>query len=525
MVKMPNPAAPETVEVKVEVEDPLDEEHGPSNKRSKPTAPQQETYNNILDEPSPLGLRLRKSPSLLDLIQKSLSETSSSNASCITSTGISESGKKKEIISTAVSGSTDRLKASNFAADILRIGNWECVSRYEVDLVAKFYFAKQKLVWEILAGGLKSKIEIQWSEITALKATFPEKGPGTLDIVLARPPLFFRETDPLPRKHTIWQASTDFTGGQASIHRRHFLQGPRILLRKNFEKLVQCDPHLNFLSQQADVVLKSPYFEPRGSVSEEDQPEPTQGHDFSDQKDDYVPSFSGFSDLTSSSAASSISTKSKVKGSVGRTPKFVSEATCSPRSGVVSISDTQAINNNGTCGTEDMKNCNNWWDQLKVPGLRGSMSVDDLVNHIGSCISEQMASGSPSLPRLKALPTKEILEDVAQYLLSDTQASSASDEKSLMARVNSLCCLIHKDTPVTQDPQTKNSDDMAGDADLESSDDDPDLQLDKNSGHDAPPPPVSRTESFGDLLMHLPRIASFPQFLFNISEDSENEAR
>ena len=94
-----------------------------------------------------------------------------------------------------------------------------------------------------------------------------------------------------------------------------------------------------------------------------------------------------------------------------------------------------------------------------------------------------------------------------------------------MARVNSLCCLIHKDTPVTQDPQTKNSDDMAGDADLESSDDDPDLQLDKNSGHDAQPPPVSRTESFGDLLMHLPRIASFPQFLFNISEDSENEAR
>jgi len=36
---------------------------------------------------------------------------------------------------------------------------------------------------------------------------------------LARPPLFFKETDPQPRKHTLWQATSDFTGGQASMHR------------------------------------------------------------------------------------------------------------------------------------------------------------------------------------------------------------------------------------------------------------------------------------------------------------------
>lgn len=58
------------------------------------------------------------------------------------------------------------------------------VSRYEGDLVAKCYFAKRKLVWEILDGGLKSKIEIQWSDITALKANAPEDSPGTLDIVV-----------------------------------------------------------------------------------------------------------------------------------------------------------------------------------------------------------------------------------------------------------------------------------------------------------------------------------------------------
>lgn len=124
----------------------------------------------------------------------------------------------------------------------------QCASRYEGDLVAKCYFAKRKLVWEVLDGGLKSKIEIQWSDIMDIKATYPDNSPGTLDIVvmpiwvtlflhinapqllfsdilcagflkLSRQPLFFRETNPQPRKHTLWQATSDFTGGQASMHR------------------------------------------------------------------------------------------------------------------------------------------------------------------------------------------------------------------------------------------------------------------------------------------------------------------
>jgi hypothetical protein len=51
--------------------------------------------------------------------------------------------------------------------------------------VAKCYFAKHKLVWEVLEGGLKSKIEIQWSDITALKVTCPENGQGSLDVVVS----------------------------------------------------------------------------------------------------------------------------------------------------------------------------------------------------------------------------------------------------------------------------------------------------------------------------------------------------
>lgn len=57
-------------------------------------------------------------------------------------------------------------------------------SRYEGDLVAKCYFAKHKLVWEVLDGGLKNKIEIQWSDIMAIKANHPDNEPGTLDVVV-----------------------------------------------------------------------------------------------------------------------------------------------------------------------------------------------------------------------------------------------------------------------------------------------------------------------------------------------------
>ena len=61
---------------------------------------------------------------------------------------------------------------------------WQFVARHEGDLVAKCYFAKHKLVWEVLEAGLKSKIEIQWSDIMALKASFPDNGPSTLTIVV-----------------------------------------------------------------------------------------------------------------------------------------------------------------------------------------------------------------------------------------------------------------------------------------------------------------------------------------------------
>ena len=41
-------------------------------------------------------------------------------------------------------------------------------------LVVKIYFAKRKLVWEILENALKKKNEIQWSDIVEIRAKIME---------------------------------------------------------------------------------------------------------------------------------------------------------------------------------------------------------------------------------------------------------------------------------------------------------------------------------------------------------------
>lgn len=72
-----------------------------------------------------MGLRLRKSPSLLDLIQMKLSQGNIPTVNTqneTTSTGVkNESGV-----------AADKLKASNFPASLLRIGSWEVCSRYYI---------------------------------------------------------------------------------------------------------------------------------------------------------------------------------------------------------------------------------------------------------------------------------------------------------------------------------------------------------------------------------------------------------
>ncbi|CAA2958383.1 Hypothetical predicted protein [Olea europaea subsp. europaea] len=135
------------------------------------------------------------------------------------------------------------------------------MNTYEGDLVAKIYYAKRKIVWEILQRPLKCKIETQWSDIIGIQAIMPPNGEGTLEIELDQPPLFYRETNPQPRKHTLWQQSSDFTGGQASIWRRHYVQFAPGILDKHFHMLLQCDERMFALSHQPFPRQESPFFD------------------------------------------------------------------------------------------------------------------------------------------------------------------------------------------------------------------------------------------------------------------------
>ncbi|KAI3949759.1 hypothetical protein MKX01_040976 [Papaver californicum] len=156
--------------------------------------------------------------------------------------------------------SSENWKASNFCASLLRIGSWERIAKHEGDLVAKCYYAKRKLVWEILDRGMKSKIEVQWRDISAIRAVFQENQPGILELELENPPVYGKEMSPQPRKHTLWQQSADFTGGQAPSYRRHYLQFPEGTLETHYQKILQCDSRLFILSQRPFPFSNSAYF-------------------------------------------------------------------------------------------------------------------------------------------------------------------------------------------------------------------------------------------------------------------------
>ncbi|KAL9681715.1 hypothetical protein QQ045_013502 [Rhodiola kirilowii] len=478
---------------------------------------------NPLDEPSPLGLKLRKSPSLLELIQTHLAHGKTSKS---VNSGETISYDNKEGKSSA--SSSDKLKASNFPASLLKIGNWEYQSRYEGDLVAKCYFAKHKLVWEVLDAGLKSKIEIQWSDITGLKADCPESGESSLKLVLARQPLFFRETNPQPRKHTLWQASFDFTNGEASVNRVHFVKFSQGMLHKHFEKLIQCDSRLNFLSRQPDMMVDPPYFEGnRSSVFEGLDTKPPVFDPIIAAEPALNPGFPNATLPTMASAVQPTFFKIEQRHLGGRIleqlPKqSFSPNSASPAEGFMSQTDEFQVAGKRSMGL-----------YKESDGLRPSMSKLDLVNYL-----DDMMSPVPDPSSAEAAERKAQLEHLAEILLNDgdSHLPPPTDEKSVMARVNSLCCLLQKDSEegsnsfkeiehgTSLNPTTMganhNKENSYGvffnhipflyDGHLAS------------GGEEAienpamkPPTGMMRKDSFSDLLFNLPRIASLPQFLNN----------
>ncbi|XP_010486053.1 PREDICTED: uncharacterized protein LOC104764251 [Camelina sativa] len=197
-------------------------------------------HSRIADEGPRLNLPLTKTPELINLIQNYLNR----NNPC--SPQQSESSKTS-MLPPKVPG--ERLKAMNFPISKIIIGQWEYRGTNPDDIVAKLYFAKKKLIWEILDAGdpetstprLKSKIEIQWDDVASFKESINSRDKtGILKIELKKRPKFFKETNPQAGKHTQWkQMDQDFTVDQAAsrfrIHTLHFDAG---VLQKNLEKLL-----------------------------------------------------------------------------------------------------------------------------------------------------------------------------------------------------------------------------------------------------------------------------------------------
>ena len=99
------------------------------------------------------------------------------------------------------------------------------------------------------------------------------------------------------------------------------------MLGKHFEKLIQCDPRLNYLSQHPDLVLDSPYFEP-GTTSVPDHIESSDGFD---RKSEERSGIFGLQDVESGSAVQSSSSKSE--HNLGKAVENVNQEITSPSSG------------------------------------------------------------------------------------------------------------------------------------------------------------------------------------------------
>ncbi|XP_010026905.2 uncharacterized protein LOC104417300 isoform X1 [Eucalyptus grandis] len=184
-----------------------------------------------------LGLRLNKTDSFRYQARKGRSQKSKT----IRPPAIDQDPKQVQL--------KEKIKAEHVPATLIRIGSWQFASVHEADLVVKFYFATRKLVWEVLENGLKNKMEIQWSDISAIRASIEENKPGILEIELHQPPTFYKESDLQPRHHSNWISADDFTGGQALMYRRHYLEFPSAALDKGYVKLLNTDRRLLKLSQ------------------------------------------------------------------------------------------------------------------------------------------------------------------------------------------------------------------------------------------------------------------------------------
>mmetsp|Transcript_28996 Transcript_28996/g.72624 ORF Transcript_28996/g.72624 Transcript_28996/m.72624 type:complete len:560 (+) Transcript_28996:562-2241(+) len=229
--------------------------------------------------PSKLNLSLNICDDLLDEVNNVLTGTPSRSLAtggggevkaekCSASSaasGDSKSMLKKSAKLSVQPGKDGKVKASNFNGESLSIGSWRFRSRNAGDLAAKVYFAKRKLVWEVLEGERKKKIEFQWSDISAMRVHTPANGFDVWELDVSSPPTFHREMPPQPKKHTLWEACSDFTNGQASLALTHRAVFPNGTLQWHVDRLMEFDTRLLKMMEDSDQPEAEP--EPADAVT------------------------------------------------------------------------------------------------------------------------------------------------------------------------------------------------------------------------------------------------------------------
>ena len=121
------------------------------------------------------------------------------------------------------------------------------------------------------------------------------------------------------------------------------MECPPGLLGKHFEKLIQCDPRLNYLSQQAEITLESPYFEPR-VFDELDEGNSKYGRNI-----DGRPAIFNLQDVPSPSGPQSSSSKNELYDFLGIQSKDFRRETPSPSSGNFIKVDLEFVCKCGFC--------------------------------------------------------------------------------------------------------------------------------------------------------------------------------
>lgn len=149
-------------------------------------------------------------------------------------------------------------------------------------------------------------------------------------------------------------------------------------MQNHFEKLVQCDPRLNFLSQQAEITLDSPYFESRKSGFKDAH---VRDREF-DLNNEVSPNFIDLQSATSPSGAQYSSSISE-QDPIGRPLEYIRQEKTSPISG--------ASENMKSREVEQWKGLSNL-NQLRVPGIHPSVSKSDLVSQLEQRVSEHKTS-------------------------------------------------------------------------------------------------------------------------------------